>query len=186
MIDWIKFSERQPEKDGLYLSYYEEAEIAFILSWKASGFYTMGFSISVMDRAPDYWAEINPPLTGRFIKETTAELFKHLKKEPLMPEKPLCKDCRWMTFLQGFTAPRCGHEEAKRSFVDGQPERPCWEIRAARFEGDCGPEGSWFEAEGKALTPYEVAGARFLKELEDYQRAVKDYIEGLESCSPPV
>lgn len=72
-----------------------------------------------------------------------------------MSEKPLCKDCKWMVFIEDYSEPRCGHKEAKRSFINGQPDDMCEDCRSCalvqsftgRLLGErptCGPEGKWF------------------------------------------
>ena len=65
MIDWIKFSERQPEKKALYLCAYGGKYI--VCSWipdRSGYFWTYNADkdrCQLIPINPDYWAEINPP-----------------------------------------------------------------------------------------------------------------------------
>ena len=64
MIDWIKFSEKVPDGEGLYLCYFYKARLPYVLYWTGTQFYTIGYEKyrqSVMDCPPDYWTEINLP-----------------------------------------------------------------------------------------------------------------------------
>ena len=101
-----------------------------------------------------------------------------------MPEKPMCKDCRWIKPVDprnpSYDSVKCVAPKAPRSPVDGEPNDQCWHVRCC--VNLCGPEGRWFEAK-EAIPPpqlaYQFAGIKFLKEIETYQQAVKDYIESL-------
>jgi hypothetical protein len=154
MIDWIKFSERQPERDREYLCHYKSLhpEYAcyipgnYILWWDPIGklFYNLHDGCSKKAKSPDYWAEINLP-----------------EGDPMPQEAPkLCKDCRWIFNTEDRRNPHCGHQKAKRSFVRGLPDEECEDLRRHQDSGPligakmehlaprpyCGPEGRWWEA----------------------------------------
>ena len=71
-----------------------------------------------------------------------------------MPEKPLCKDCRWhLLDAQYIFNPWCNSPKADHSLVDGAPMRRCNNLRypdAGCLVDVCGPEGKWFEAKESA------------------------------------
>ena len=152
MITWIKFSERQPEKEGEYLIY-NEGNYLYV-EWDSGDF----------PCTPDYWAEINPPgvfkvsgITNPFNDpETIKRLQGLLQKKSPMPEKPLCKDCRLCVVepdLLGrggqYDFLSCSHPDGV-SFVDGLPIY-CGHVRGDNYR--CGPEGRWFEAKGGGVAP---------------------------------
>ena len=168
MIDWIKFTERQPEKAGIYLCY-DDGD-AYILDWHQGNYLSPSFHDPCSDNneancKPDYWAEINPPgvtrrsgMTGPFNDPETIKAFQDLlaKKFP-MPEKPLCKDCKWIYIRdesfnkKGGIIVRiwavCSHPEAPRSTVNGLPYQECeWKRTYENDQSKCGPEGRWFRA----------------------------------------
>src|SRR5271157_265232 len=69
MIDWIKFSERRPEKPGQYLCFDVGGEFIAGLICEWSGLIRDGGLFlwhnkhgRVILVSPDYWAEINPPM----------------------------------------------------------------------------------------------------------------------------
>jgi hypothetical protein len=131
MIDWIKFSERAPEKEGWYLCY--DGDRFHVLEWNGKKFYRPS---RWLYQGPDFWAEINPPRKeDDFSWNPGLEEYVALKpiKEPPMPEVKLCKDCR---FIKGDCSGRqdhghalCGNPKARRSPVDGQPIHPCDDMR---------------------------------------------------------
>ncbi len=203
MITWIKFSERQPEKEGHYLCWYNATKPeyscylprVYVLNWEPieKTFFNLEKD-SETAKAPDYWAEINPPeekditksqerensligmiaisnklreiasRPGRLKKDPKLQaMLDQLIKEPPMTEKPLCKDCRFFTYREHRTEPRCSHNDAPRSLIDGQLDGLCEAMRcddawiksralmveeaiAVNHAERCGPEGRWFEA----------------------------------------
>jgi len=66
MIDWIKFSERKPEKGGDYL-YSEDGEFVRVLNWSlADKHFWDPYSEDTSGKPhPEYWAAITPPLVKR-------------------------------------------------------------------------------------------------------------------------
>jgi len=179
MIDWIKFSERQPEKEGRYLCY-DDGD-SYILEWMDGPIFGSRFHDPYIDDfnsancEPEYWAEINPPQKENPLNDPIPcpkckEFFcghPLTQKETPMPEKPLCKDCKWIKppVLERIENPladsRCSHPKAPRSLVNGEPaiEAMCWCLRGPQLTAGgiltepetCGPEGRWFEEkqEGK-------------------------------------
>ena len=134
MITWIKFSERQPEKGGVYLclipSYNFGAGIHGAV-WFDGKFWSS--TDKGKEIFPDYWAEINPPETP---------------KETPMSEKPLCKLCEWCRSTYYCVNIKLEHVVD----CEGPPLYLCSLARANR-EHFCGPEGRWFEAKGEASPP---------------------------------
>lgn len=59
MITWIKFSERQPEKEGRYLFF--KGVLIFLSYWKKGVWFCNGDCEKSYIANPDYWAEINLP-----------------------------------------------------------------------------------------------------------------------------
>ena len=178
MITWIKFSERQPEKAGDYLHFLNElATVQFWMGPDRGWVPCRLCGHEVLDN-PDYWAEINPPgdscddeelckmiqdrfymPNGGFISKEFMEALKtFFKKETPMPEKPLCKDCKWINRLTNPFRFWCDSPKAKHSLVDDEPIQSCNELRSDLFMGDrskfCGPEGRWFEAKSEAEPVY--------------------------------
>ena len=193
MITWIKFSERQPEREGQYLCLYTD-RYARVLSgyYSNQSFWDPNWSGDQM-QPPDYWAEINPPdkkdiricekcgthypgkcievdskgrcrTCGDYVVNPKAtqmcaigklkaliDLMCFLKKEPPMPEKPLCKDCRWILYrvdppMPGHRVAYCDSPNASHDLVNGGIEIACSLCRSDIYHGGCGPEGKWFEA----------------------------------------
>jgi hypothetical protein len=177
MLTWIKFSEMTPERwfgskagDKTYLCLWGKGPMA-IADWDFQiAMFSYRESRSV--RSPDYWAEINPPLVKRSgispmgTDQQTLDALQKLisplieakfmpcfKKEPPMPEQPLCKDCRWI-YLEDYCHiverhhnAYCKHPKAHSSLVTGEPLGNCAGLRyGASLDNCCGPEGRWFEA----------------------------------------
>jgi len=69
MIDWIKFSERHPEKEGTYLCF--DGDMLYLLHWSIYSSNYGFFPDSAYDdnysypNKPDYWAEINLPMEAK-------------------------------------------------------------------------------------------------------------------------
>lgn len=61
-------------------------------------------------------------------------------------EKPkLCRDCKWLnsfTVKWMFEYPRCNRPDKYTGFVCGRHPTLC---EQARYSGECGPEGKFFE-----------------------------------------
>ena len=173
MITWIKFSERQPEKEGNYL-FFMGAITGMVLyeRWPRTD----------CEFKPAYWAEINLPgvkvsgIHGPFNDPETIKALKelnekgaffgwipgyevnvvqsppvnprkakcqctHTPKETPMPEKPLCKACRWCRSTYYCVNLKLEHVVD----CEGPPLYLCSLAREDR-EHFCGPEGEWFEA----------------------------------------
>ena len=70
MTNWIKFSERQPEKEGDYL-YSEDGLDVRVLNWDPEKRvfddpHTYPYDAGIFTIPdPEYWAEVTPPLVRR-------------------------------------------------------------------------------------------------------------------------
>lgn len=157
MTTWIKFSERQPEKEGDYL-YSEDGELFRVLAWTpGEKHFWDPYSEDTSGRPnPLYWAEIMPPRVRASgisplcrDQKTIKDLQDILGKERSMPEQPLCKDCKWIAPALLHPHPVCDHPKAKHSLVDGNPVQRCENLR----ETYCDHNGSWFEAKGTPFKP---------------------------------
>ena len=127
MIDWIKFSERQPEKEGDYICWPKSAlEQSLVCQWSLarSVFWDPNDEETRDIDPPEYWAEINPP------KETPMPQEKETPK--------LCKDCRWVDL---GSYPFCLHPKSARSLVNGEPLYRCESLRCDEVKGICDPPG---------------------------------------------
>lgn len=168
MINWIKFSERQPEKEGEYLFCVNPLScIVFYEKWP-----------SILNFQPDYWAEINLP-----------------PKETPMSEKLLCKDCKWIA--TGLSPdpmyPKCDNPEAPHSLVTGAANHRCESLRGnlsgPRYREEmtaeerkrfskvepCGPEGKWFEGEGRGDSSARISDyAGLLKKVAEITSFLAD------------
>lgn len=89
-----------------------------------------------------------------------AEFFDRFEEEIPMPkpEKPLCKDCKWVAPAVMSRNSFCNHSKADHSLVDGEPSQRCEGLR--QF-GTCAPEGRLFEAKDEQ--------SRRLSELAEIQ-----------------
>ena len=170
MINWHKFSERQPGKGCYYL----------ICRSSLLNYYRVVYLRKGCTYCPEeYWAEINPPGTfckncnpstmypGKLIltdkKGKCQNCGKQFTKEPPMPENLLCKNCRWIGPVDhrdpDYKRVLCQEPRAPRSLVDGNPDAGamCWCLRQVRPK-TCGPEGRWFEAKGEVSSRNIVKG----------------------------
>ncbi len=128
------------------------------------------------------WGVADMPCLG-----SVAILYRHKKESP-MPEKPLCKDCKWINdcrFDHGHAI--CGAPQADRYLVDGGPMQKCETLRhpdgciVLGISPDiCGPEGRWFEAKkNQFIPPRPPAYLRFERAVETFQKSVNEYQESV-------
>jgi hypothetical protein len=160
MIDWIKFSERQPEKEDQYLCLPDSGYGLCVATWRegreGTWFYVDKNPLGQWSKlkGPLWWATVNSPpcrtkldYKGHFVAFVTDD--SPSSKETPMPEVKLCKDCRFFNpkgvkFNHIHDFSRCEHLSSLTSVVDGSSMETC---NSSRRQKDlCGPEGKWWEA----------------------------------------